>query len=259
MARKITRIAKLAVGRGELLDRFFILRKIARVLLPEYKFKWPQLDWWDDPVFNRYLYKFDGANSVNADRRWMVFQLLRLVKDVPGDTAECGAYKGASSYLIIKMNNEANTFKKHHYIFDSFEGLSEPMQKDGVFWRKHDLSSSEAVLASNLAGLKGYTVYKGWIPEKFCSVAEKKFSFVHVDVDLYQPTRESIEFFYQRLNESGIFLCDDYGFNSCPGATKAIDEFLSDKPEKMVMLSAGCGFFIKGKSVQDGKYLSGYD
>lgn len=48
-------------------------------------------------------------------------------------------------------------------------------------------------------------------------------------VDLYEPTKDSIEFFYDKLNVGGIFLCDDYGFTSCPGATKAIDEFLVDK------------------------------
>ena len=34
----------------------------------------------------------------------------------------------------------------------------------------------------------------------------------------------------------------------CPGATKAMDEYLQDKPEKMGMLSDGGGFLIKGIS-----------
>ena len=44
----------------------------------------------------------------------------------------------------------------------------------------------------------------------------------------------------------GLILCDDYGFTSCPGATKAINEFLQDKEEKMISLSGGGGFLIKG-------------
>ena len=49
-----------------------------------------------------------------------------------------------------------------------------------------------------------------------------------------------------RLVDGGIFLCDDYGFDSCPRATRAVDEFLRDKPEKAISLSDGGGFFIKG-------------
>ena len=48
-----------------------------------------------------------------------------------------------------------------------------------------------------------------------------------------------------RLAPGGILLCDDYGFDSCPGATRAVDEFLRDKPEKAISLSDGAGFFIK--------------
>ncbi len=48
------------------------------------------------------------------------------------------------------------------------------------------------------------------------------------------------------MNIGGIIMCDDYGFATCPGATKSIDDFLKDKPEKMISLSVGGGFMIKG-------------
>ncbi len=53
------------------------------------------------------------------------------------------------------------------------------------------------------------------------------------------------------MNVGGVIICDDYGFATCPGATKAIDEYLRDKPEKMVMLSDGGGFLIKGIPISD--------
>jgi hypothetical protein len=94
-------------------------------------------------------------------------------------------------------------------------------------------------------------IMRGWIPSRFAEVAEKKFSFVHIDVDLEKPTRDSLEFFYPRLSDGGILLCDDYGFDTCPGVTAAIDEFLALKPEKPIQLDAGGCFFIKGKGVYD--------
>ncbi len=46
-------------------------------------------------------------------------------------------------------------------------------------------------------------------------------------------------------------MCDDYGFTSCPGATKACDEFFLDKPEKMIALSCGGGFCIVGTTTEN--------
>ncbi|KAJ8134476.1 hypothetical protein OY671_012311, partial [Metschnikowia pulcherrima] len=93
-----------------------------------------------------------------------------------------------------------------------------------------------------------YELHKGWIPERFDDVKEKHFAFVHIDVDSYQPTSDSMNFFYQRMNPGGIIVCDDYGFTTCPGATRAVNETLRDKPEKMIASPDGGGFLIKGIS-----------
>ena len=70
-------------------------------------------------------------------------------------------------------------------------------------------------------------LYKGWIPERFNEISGQKFSFVHIDVDLYQPTRDSLEFFFPRLVEGGMIVVDDYGMTQFPGCKKAVDEFLN--------------------------------
>ena len=85
-------------------------------------------------------------------------------------------------------------------------------------------------------------------------MADKTFSFVHIDVDLYEPAKDSLEFFYPRMAEGGIILMDDYGLGTCPGVTSAGQEFFSDKPEKLVSLSAGAGYIIKGTSTSDLKF-----
>src|SRR5262249_36211137 len=131
-------------------------------------------------------------------------------------------------------------------LFDSFEGVSEPVAIDGSHWRKGDLACPLDKARANLLPFNNISWHKGWIPDRFKDVEGRTFSFVHIDVDLYEPTRDSIRFFYPRVNPSGIVVCDDYGFESCPGATSAIDEFLADKPEKMISLPCGGGFLIKG-------------
>ncbi|HJW29970.1 MAG TPA: TylF/MycF/NovP-related O-methyltransferase, partial [Saprospiraceae bacterium] len=191
------------------------------------------------------LSRFDENDGFNAHRKYALQQFLRLIEGIPGDTAECGVYRGCSSYIILQANKKSG-FGRTHHIFDSFEGLSRPSGKDGQYWTENDLSIDENTVMKNLREFDRVKFYKGWIPHRFEEVSNRTFSFVHVDVDLYDPTLASIAFFYDRLNMGGIFVCDDYGFLTCPGATTAIQEFLVSKPEKMVSLPGGGGFFIKG-------------
>ena len=222
--------------------RFILLTKIARILCPDYPMKWPQLDWVHDPDYRAYLARFGESHSHNTERRWMLQQLLRLVDGVAGDTAECGVFRGAGSYLIC----QANGGRRMHHIFDSFEGISAPDENDGTYWKQGAFATPEDVVAQSLQDFEGhFALYKGWIPQRFEAVAECTFAFVHIDVDLHQPTRDSMAFFYPRMAAGGIIVCDDYGSSTCPGASQSIDAFLADKPEKMIEMSCGSGFMIK--------------
>jgi O-methyltransferase len=225
--------------------RFGALVRIARAVMPDYRVGWYQRDWWRDAEFNAYLARIGEPRGHNSDRRWMVHQLLRLVADVPGDTAECGVYEGATSLLIAKANARSE-HDRMHFMFDSFAGLSQPHAADGSYWRAGDLRRTEDVARARLAGLEGMELMPGWIPDRFHEVADRRFAFVHVDVDLYEPTRDSLAFFWPRLADGGILVVDDYGFSTCPGATRAVREVLQDR---LIALPDGGGFAIKGRTI----------
>lgn len=219
-----------------------------RYLCPTYQMEWPGKSWYDSKEILDFCGQFPYEwHKFNLGRKYNFMQLLKLVKDVPGDTAECGVFTGAASWLILRHAGIAPNGKpREHHLFDSFEGVSQPGEEDGKHWTKGDLAYPETKVAKNLAEYKDQCFYhKGWIPDRFNDVADKKFAFVHIDVDLAQPTRDSIEFFYPRLTPGAVLICDDYGSALCPGATKAIDDFLADKTEKMIGLSTSAGFFIK--------------
>ena len=227
--------------------RLAALKIAADRLIPDYRLTWHQIDWWCDPSFNAFLDRFGERKGFNTHRRWMLWQLLRLARDVPGNTAECGVFEGAGSWLICSAFEGSGRL---HHLFDSFEGLSAPEAADGHHWHQGDLAVAEDIVTKNLGPFSDVIQFhKGWIPERFQDVDEEKFAFVHIDVDLRRPTLDSIEFFYPRLSIGAVLLCDDYGFWSCPGSTEALDEFLSDKREKMIALDAGGGFLIKGLPV----------
>lgn len=206
-------------------------------------------DWFRLGAFKDAWRGFPEQLNTIHDRRFNLFSLAKAFSHIPGDLAECGVRFGRGSHLMLVANGGA---EKHLHGFDSFEGLSEPGLQDGAQsgaqwqWAKHDLSSPEQRATQNLAQHKGrFTLYKGWIPERFSAVASRTFSFVHVDVDLYEPTKESYEFFWPRLSPGGAILCDDYGSLNCPGARKAADEFAASVSQQVAELTTGQGLLIK--------------
>jgi O-methyltransferase len=207
------------------------------------------LSWREDPAFIAAWSKFPLADDFISDRRFILHSMARSVADLSGDTAECGVLAGASSFLICSAMEQTT---KHHHMFDSFEGLSAPEASDrpsdplAFKWERGDLSVPMEVTAKNLARFERVHFYPGWIPTRFADVADRRFCFVHVDVDLYQPTYDALAFFYPRLVPGGILLCDDYGFSTCPGARRAFDELAATWPERHVVhLTSGQGFIVK--------------
>ena len=70
------------------------------------------------------------------------------------------------------------------------------------------------------------------------------YCFVHVDADIYRSVCDCCAFFYPRLVQGGMMLFDDYGFATCPGVRKAVDEFFADKSHKPLYLPTGQALVI---------------
>ena len=59
---------------------------------------------------------------------------------------------------------------------------------------------------------------------------EQAFGLVHIDVDVYPPTKFCLERFAPRDVPGGTIVVDDYGFKTCPGVKQAVDEFVATNP-----------------------------
>jgi O-methyltransferase len=77
--------------------------------------------------------------------------------------------------------------------------------------------------------------YKGFFPQTAGRPRDAVFSFVHLDVDLYQSTLEGLKFFYPRPSRGGILLSHDY--KSSAGVDKAFQDFSQTNRSRVVGLS----------------------
>jgi hypothetical protein len=200
----------------------------------------------NDAEFRHDYERFEPDNYRSYDRKFALRELLKLTHGLPGDVGECGVYRGGSAYLMAKELARHAPGKRLH-LFDSFAGLSAPGPLDGCYWREGVLACTVLEVSANLAEHAGVVdIHAGWIPNCFSEVTDRSFCFVHIDVDLYEPTLASLEFFGPRMVSGGIIVCDDYGFETCPGARRAVDEFAASGAIQVVHLPTGQGVLFPG-------------
>lgn len=184
----------------------------------------------EDPV-KRVIVSLEPWDTVRRD---MLILLLRTIveRDVGGDLAELGVYKGHSARLI------------HHYmpdrplhLLDTFGGFSQgDLRETGTVDQQKNLAgmfkdtSVDGVLSYIDPVSENVRMYPGVFPASVPeSLVSKRFAFVHLDADIYEPTVTGLRFFYPRMSQGGIIVVHDY--NAWLGARTAVKEFFADKPE----------------------------
>jgi hypothetical protein len=222
------------------------LEAIAHELEPGLRLSERARSYFRDEEFTADYERFEGGNYRSYDRKFMLRELARWAARLSGDMAECGVYHGGSAWLMAKALIAAGREECRLHLFDSFAGLSEPTSQDGSHWRKGDLAAPLELVRANLAEAETLISYwPGWIPSEFHAVADRRFSLVHIDVDLAQPTWDSLVFFYPRLVDHGILVCDDYGFDTCPGAREAMDAYFAERNIPIVHVPTGQGVVLR--------------
>jgi O-methyltransferase len=198
--------------------------------------------WNENEQFNNIWAQLDGITIVDKVRCFMIFQLACQASKIAGDIAEVGVYKGGTAKLLGKIFESSS---KTIHLFDTFSGMpSTDPKKDLVKEGDFGDTSLESV-KQYLGDFENILLYQGLFPETAKSIENKSFCLVHVDVDIYRSVMDCCDFFYQRLVRGGIIIFDDYGYITCPGAKKAIDEFFLRKPEYPCYLPTGQCLAIK--------------
>lgn len=175
--------------------------------------------WSSRPEFMS-LYKNISAHSlVGVHKSFMIYQYARYAaRHLKGDVAQLGVYRGGSAKIIAECFKDTPS---KVFLFDTFEGL--PGDGEGEKGLFSDVVYDEV---QKLLSPYPHVVFrKGFFPDTAQDLTNRKFSFIYLDGDMYQSTKDGLNFFYPRLVPGGIIILDDYESPKWTGVKKAVQEF----------------------------------
>lgn len=187
-------------------------------------------------------------NATDLARFWMFCLTFDQIEkeSLPGDIVEVGVYKGHTATLLARF---ARRTGRELFLFDTFEGFSSNEllgHQDSKSDYFNDTSLDEV---RSFVGEKNVTFIKGHFPMSASELPKnKKFCLVHIDCDLYEPIRDSLEYFYSRVVDGGFLIIHDYASLWWPGAERAVDEFFANKQEAIILIPDISGSAIVRKS-----------
>lgn len=171
--------------------------------------------------------------------RYRTIELLAgeiTARHVEGAVAEAGVDYGDCSWVINAAFPDRTMF-----LYDTFQGFDRrdvAVEKENGFttddffrsanyFRResfHEPQDQMNFVRNRLPHPEMAYFRQGYFPETTSEETNKKFAFVSLDMDLYQPIRSGIEFFYPRMSKCGYIMIHDYNHREFLGIKKAVTE-----------------------------------
>lgn len=207
---------------------------------------------------------------VNLAKFLAQVEVFKKIVNIPGAVVECGVFKGASLLTFTKLIEvycPGDTLKRV-IGFDTFEGFPSLSQKDGLpdetrgktlgGWNANNfLPFLKQIIEitqedSMIPRFKRVELVQGdvmkTIPEYVKNNPGLRIALLHLDLDLYEPTKTALEHLYPLVVSGGVVLFDEYAMAGFPGESAAFDEYFKGKRpimHKFPFISTPGGYFIK--------------
>jgi O-methyltransferase len=171
--------------------------------------------------------------KLDEDRLWILWQAAWNTAPLELPMLEAGSYRGGSAWFLARAAEERLGHELPLDAIDTFEGHPQevitesdheyhgPGRFGGVDYERVCEYLSEFALA---------TVHKGEFSAVAPTLAHDGYGLAHLDMDLYQPTRQALAFCASRMPAGAVVVVDDYGSPKCPGIEQAVNEFLAAEP-----------------------------
>jgi hypothetical protein len=179
------------------------------------------------------------------------YELFRMTLDLPGDIVELGVYRGATLMSwanFLEVRNMGDRAKqvigfdnwRGFTAFDPKDGRAEPRVDKIVGGYDAGVFEQQLKDAISIFDRDRFIPYKprvilvdGEIEQTVPRFVEEnpglRISLMHVDCDLYQPTRVAMETLWPRVVRGGVVIFDDYGIRPWEGESAAVDEYFAEQ------------------------------
>ena len=198
-----------------------------------------------DSFFEKILAERDHSRglTVTYDENYTIYSCVLATLGLPGLIAEVGVYKGNTAKLICEIKEHKGLF-----LFDTFSGMPNEIISKNDHWEldTHKDTSIESV-SEYLAAYPNVHFVPGIFPTsmsnyKAADFDTMVFSFVNIDVDLYQSTLDCLKYFYPRLVTGGRLVSHNYNLKASPGGDtpgvrKAFLKYFSESPDIIVEIA----------------------
>ncbi len=160
--------------------------------------------------------------------------LFKMTLDVPGDIAEFGVYRGLGLFTWANLLEAYCIGDRTKVVwgFEDWEGFGEfrPAR-----FRQEVLDAIAIFDADRFIPQKPRIklvdgAIERTVPQFIVDNPGVRFSLLHLDCDLYLPTKAVLETLWDRVVSGGVVIFDEYGVPDWPGETMAVDEWLTGKP-----------------------------
>jgi O-methyltransferase len=182
--------------------------------------------WGSDSGFLQVYGKIQSHTLVDIYRCYELWQLLPQTAGLHGAIIEVGVWRGGTGALLAERARSSG-IQANIYLCDTFQGVVKAGEADPRYsGGEHATGIGPARdLAEVQFGLKNVRFLTGIFPEQTANlVSETSIRFCHIDVDVYQSARETLEWVWERLEVGGIVVYDDYGFTQTAGVTRHVNE-----------------------------------
>lgn len=170
-------------------------------------------------------------------------ELFKGCRHLDGDVAECGVAFGHLTFILDTFVLAAG---KALLAFDTYSGmpyddaansddpcLAGEMDYGKDFFQVYDQLENSSIIP-----------VRGLVEKTLVQHASKKFCFVWLDMDAYQPTAHAYSFFEDRMVNGGIIGFHDYGFSRCPGVEIVVNDEVDPTKYETVLNQDTC-YFIR--------------
>jgi len=179
--------------------------------------------WLNDADFLNIYEKIKEHTLVDIYRCYELWTLAKQSSKVDGVILEVGVWRGGTGAIIAEATKTKN---KKIYLADTFSGVVKAGKNDTLYKGGEHSDTSLALVAKLMSSLSFDKVQllEGIFPEQTQHHISEKISMLHCDVDVYQSTKDIVDWCLPRMSVGSILVFDDYGFYGCEGVTTFCDE-----------------------------------